>query len=220
MSIVIYFLIFLKFHTVLFASEPSKNCVQWLKNNKINVESKSCEAECVIQMVDMSTYMCPNKCKILCKPLKSHWKPSKYVYYPGLTPTEKKLVEEYPQQAITVFIEKTRAEFASNTNFPTQGLNDEGDAFRHFIWAGLLTKELGQEVALKFLEAHENNRLQPSEEKAMDSLNNQSGIDAALRLIKENKFTIENLEQKALDSLKNKKLSVINPGLSIPEVPK
>lgn len=220
MLLIIYFSIYFGFSSISYASEPSLNCIKWFKDFKLSSENKSCESECAIQMVDMATFLCPSQCKLLCKSAKIKVNPGRFIYYPGLTPNEKKLVEEYPQHAITVFIQKTRAEIASNKNFPEQGLNDEGDAFRHFLWAGLLAKEPGEEIALKFLNAHENNRLQPSEEKRMDSLSNQSGIDAARDLIKENKFNIENLEQKSLDSLRKKQLSVINPGLTIPEVPK
>jgi len=55
---------------------------------------------------------------------------------------------------MTVFIQKNRAEWSSGRNFPDQNLNDESDVFRHFIWAGLLTKELGSTKAKEFLNAH------------------------------------------------------------------
>ncbi|MEQ1877593.1 MAG: hypothetical protein ABL958_13190 [Bdellovibrionia bacterium] len=32
---------------------------------------------------------------------------------------------------------------------------DESDAFRHFVWAGLLANEFGRERAKEFLDAHE-----------------------------------------------------------------
>jgi hypothetical protein len=54
----------------------------------------------------------------------------------------------------------------------------------------------------------------------MDNSNNRSGIEAAQNLINENKFNIENLEQKGLDALRKKQLNVINPSLTIPQEPK
>lgn len=202
-----------------YARSPDKDCVDWFNASKIKAGSKDCELNCAIIMTDMGTFMCPDQCRELCKPPPASSTPNKLIYYPGLTPSEKKLVEQYPKDAITVFVQKTRAEWASDRNFPTQELNDEGDAFRHFVWAGLLTKELGKDKALGFLNAHEDNRLQPADERSMDLSNNQSGIRAAENLISVKKFNIENLEQKALDDLREKRLEVINPGLPIPKEP-
>ncbi|HPI41619.1 MAG TPA: hypothetical protein PLJ21_12495 [Pseudobdellovibrionaceae bacterium] len=98
--------------------------------------------------------------------------------------------------------------------------NGEGDAFRHFIWAGLLTKELGTNKAKEFLNAHEENPLQSDSESTMDQFNNEKGSSSAQTLISDNNWSIENLEKSGLDSLKSKSLKVLNPGLKIPEVPK
>ena len=130
-------------------------CTQWLRQNKVDPGSKDCELSCATLATDMGTFTCPGQCEELCKPTPSSGIPSKLIYYPGLTPSEKRLIEQFPKDAITVFVQKTRAESASDRNFPTQELNDEGDAFRHFVWAGLLAKELGKTQALKFLNAHE-----------------------------------------------------------------
>jgi hypothetical protein len=94
-------------------------------------------------MTDMGTFMCPDQCDKLCKPKEKESLPSKFVFYPGLTQAEKELVVKNPKQAILVFKQKGLAEDSADRNFPDQNLNDESDAFRHFIWAGLLTKELG-----------------------------------------------------------------------------
>lgn len=207
------------FSLVGYAGSPDKDCVDWFSASKIKAGSNDCELRCATLMADMGTFMCPDQCKELCKPKRSSLTPNKLIYYPGLTPSEKKLVEQNPKVAITVFVQKTRAEWASDRNFPTQELNDEGDAFRHFVWAGLLMKKLGKDQALKFLNAHEDNRLQPADERSMDLSNNQSGIHGAANLIGEKKFNIESLEQKALDDLREKRLKVINPGLPIPKEP-
>src|SRR5690606_13712781 len=123
------------------------DCSEWVTQSKIKPESEDCEIQCAMLDTSMGTFMCPNQCNILCKADESTSIAGKLLYYPGLTPDEKKLMEKHPKDALTVFIQKTRAEMSSNRNFPDQGLNDESDAFRHFIWAGLLTKELGQEKA-------------------------------------------------------------------------
>lgn len=201
------------------AKTPDTDCVNWFKSAKLTADTKDCELKCATLITDMGTFMCPDQCEELCKQSRIPSISNKLVYYPGLNPSEKKLVEQYPKDAITVFIQKTRAEWASDHNLPTQELNDEGDAFRHFIWAGLLAKELGKDQALKFLNAHEENRLQPADERAMDNSNNQSGIRAAQNLISERKFNIENLEKKALDDLREKRLEVVSPGQPIPKEP-
>lgn len=49
---------------------------------------------------------------------------------------------------MVAFNEKMRGEESSLRHFLTQKFNNEGDAFKHYIWAGLLTKELGSRVVL------------------------------------------------------------------------
>lgn len=109
---------------------------------------------------------------------------------------------------------------SSTRNFPDQGLNDESDAFRHFIWAGLLAKELGSEKAKTFLDTHEASPLQVATERDMDLFNNEKGQLAAQDLITGNKWSLKNLEQAGLDALRAGQLKVVKPGLKIPGVPK
>ena len=104
---------------------------------------------------------------------------SKYIFYPGLTSKEKALIDKFPKESMVAFIEKIRAEELSLRHFPIQKFNDEGDAFRLYMWAGLLIKELGSEMAQTFLDAHEENSLQSNEEKSMDLASNRGGILAA-----------------------------------------
>lgn len=85
------------------------------------------------------------------------------------------------------------------------------NAMRHFIWAGLLTKELGSELAKIFLDAHEANPSQPADEKAMDLANNRAGILGAEKLIKQNTYTMDGLIELGKEELKNKNLSVLTP---------
>lgn len=202
------------------ANQPEADCVSWFKLGKVNPGTKACELECATLVTDMGTFMCPNQCDILCKVTGRKSNLGKILFYPGLTPAEKKLVDKNPEGALTAFIQKTRAEWSSSRNFPEQGLNDEGDAFRHFIWAGLLTKELGTEKAREFLEAHEANPLQPDSERSMDQFNNEKGISSSQSLISSKNWSLENLEKSGLSSLRSKSLKVLSPGLKIPEVPK
>lgn len=195
-------------------------CIIWFHNSKINSESKGCEVSCSILPTDMNTFMCPNQCELLCKKNSNSIPSGKLLYYPGLTPDERKLVEKHPKDAITVFIQKTIAESSTNRYFPEQNLNDESDAFRHFIWAGLLTKELGKIKAKEFLDAHENDPDQPKNQQLMDLFNNEKGQLTAEKLIFEKKWSLKNLESEALISLRKDQLKVLKRGLKIPEVKK
>lgn len=200
------------------AQVPSHECVQWFRVGKIDSASKDCDSKCATLMVDMGTFDCPSQCDLLCKTQRG---PSsslgKFIFYPGLTQAEKKLVLENGKEAIIVFVQKTRAEWSSDRNFPDQSLNDESDAFRHFVWAGLLIKELKEDRARKFLDAHEENHLQSSSEREMDIYNNERGIQAAKNLILKKNWDLKSLENEALSELKLKNLRVLKPGLHLPE---
>ncbi len=219
LMVIIIYAVFFIFSFSAHCTQPDADCINWFKAGKVKL-GKDCELDCAILSTDMGTFICPDQCELLCKPKMSKSILGKIIYYPGLTPAERKLIEKSPEDALTAFIQKTRAEWSSNRNFPEQGLNDEADAFRHFIWAGLLTKELGPEKAKEFLNAHEANPLQLDSEREMDQFNNNIGGSSAQMLISNKKWSIENLEKSALDSLRSKNLRVLNPGLKIPEVPK
>lgn len=210
----------LLFGVTLQAQQPDQDCVDWFKSSKVMAGSKSCEIECAALMTDMGTFMCPDQCDILCKSVGNSTVAGKLIFYPGLTPAEKRLVEQYPKDALTVFVQKTRAEWSSSRNFPDQNLNDESDAFRHFVWAGLLTKELGAKRAEEFLDAHEANPLQSTTEKDMDTFNNEKGLRASQQFISEKKWSQQRLEAAGLEKLRSKELRVMKPGLKIPEKPR
>ncbi|PIT99833.1 MAG: hypothetical protein COT74_08590 [Bdellovibrionales bacterium CG10_big_fil_rev_8_21_14_0_10_45_34] len=199
------------------ATAADPDCVDWFRGSKLETGSKNCELNCATLMTDMGTFMCPNQCDELCKPKEKGSLLSKLVFYPGLTQAEKELVVKNPKQAYSVYKLKGRAEDATNRNFPNQDLNDESDAFRHFVWAGLLTKELGRQKAKEYLDAHETNPLQSNREKQMDIFNNERGQSAAEALLKNNKWNEKTLEAKAIEELQNKNLDVISPGLPIPK---
>ncbi len=201
-------------------SNVHPDCLKWFDRSRVKSGSKDCEIQCSMLDTTMGTFMCPNECNSLCKAGNEDDQIGMYIYYPGLTPAERKLVKKHPKDALTVFLQKTRAEWSSSRHFPDQGLNDESDAFRHFIWAGLLTKKLGQERAKEFLDAHEANPLQSKEERNMDLHNNDRGQSAARKLIEDKNWSIEKLEEMGLEELRNKQLKVTNPRLPIPKEPK
>jgi hypothetical protein len=144
---------------------------------------------------------------------------SKFIYYPGLTSSEKDLVAKSPKDAFTVYKQKNIAEKSTARNFPDQGLSDESDAFRHFLWAALLTKELGESRAKEFLDAHEADPDQPAIERQMDMYNNNQGQIATKSLMKAKRWNQKNIEAKGLEELRSKRLQVLKPGLLIPKEP-
>jgi hypothetical protein len=131
-------------------------------------------------------------------------------YYPGLNSTERKLVARYPVEAIKVYYAKRDAENATERMFGSDGVDDETDAFRHFMWAGLMDKEIGSKLAKQFLDAHEANDGK-SASSVMDLNNNAKGLAAADKMIKEENFSADNLEKEAIKELRDGILTVIKP---------
>jgi hypothetical protein len=195
--------------TSLFAAEPHEICQKWFFSSGIK-QNKECESNCTINKVDMATYMCPNQCEKLCK-IKAKKEPEISTNFYGLTNDEIKLCQENPIICAAAYQSTWEADKSCLKIFPNSKTNDESDACRHFIWAGLLTKEHGSEMAKKILDAHENNPKEPLEEKAMDLANNRAGIFASEALIKDNKFDDNALLNEFKRQLKNNSLIVIKP---------
>ena len=100
--------------------------------------------------------------------------------------------------------------------------DDEVDAVRHVIWAGLLTMSLGQENALNIMSMQENRPISTIEETLMDLSNNEVGSRFAHknRDLFRRKFNPRKLGPEeylmihALKSLNNGTLIVQNPNLA------
>ena len=60
--------------------------------------------------------------------------------------------------------------------------NDASDAYRHYIWAGLMVNEFGKSFSEKVLNAHELEPSQPEKEKAMDLANNRRAVSITVDL--------------------------------------
>ncbi len=65
----------------------------------------------------------------------------------------------------------TWSNFSSSNNFE----DDKSDAFRHFIWSGLVTHEIGETKAIEFLDAHEDCPENKPLARVMDLHNNNQG---------------------------------------------
>lgn len=163
----------------------------------------------------MGTFDCPNECERLCGvDTASNEPPSinQFAYYFGLTADELELVAKYPQQSLVVYKQKDIAQELIAKHFKVDKPDSESDAVRHFVWAALLTKELGSETAKKYLDAHEAGLPTSDQGRAMDLANNHAGILATESLKKRNQCTLEEIEREALKALNSKKLVVLKPG--------
>jgi hypothetical protein len=187
-------------------------CDKWFKKSKIVAGSKDCLLECTVLPVDMGTSGCHEACAEYCKKsVATGFNFKMAALYPALTTAERALVAEFPTQAVTVYQAKRSAEAACSGIYGKNRMNDESDACRHYIWAGLNTEKLGAEKAQKFLNAHEQEPTQPANEKAMDLANNRAGILAAESLIKEKKFSEEELTKRFQKALSQGDLVVLKP---------
>lgn len=203
----------LNFYISMSSAAVSEDCQIWFKEMKFVSGSKDCDLKCTASPKNIVGAFCD--CKDLCKEVSKDAIFAQLIVYPGLNKIEKNLIAKDPKTAMLVFFNKRIAEKTVRRYFPVTSQNDESDAFRHFLWAGLLTFDIGSEKAKLFLNAHEQNPIQPADEKEMDEKNNEAGILAASKLIAEKRNTIENLEKVAINALDSKKLSVIKPGTKI-----
>jgi hypothetical protein len=199
------------FSCVVYAA-PSPNCEKWFSET-LSPGEADCLVKCGTLATGMDSYLCPQACPELCRP-----KPGmlakvlgRFLYYPGLTAEERELINTRPQEAFTVFNQKQKAESAAVRVFGRDAQNDESDAFRHFVWAGLLAKELGPDLAKQFLDAHEGAGRSNDANRAMDLANNRAGLLAAEKLRKEGDLTESRLEKEALEGIKNRTLVVLDP---------
>ncbi len=129
--------------------------------------------------------------------------------YPTLNPTEKKLVREKPISAAIAYYHSRIAESEGERFFPGTSESGPADAFRHYVWAGLLVRELGESDARKFLAAHEQSEEQSPEEKEMDTFNNERGIQSAIRMLKDKKFENSELFDQARDEIRGGKFKIL-----------
>ncbi len=182
--------------------------------------TKDCEIRCATLPVDMGTFNCSMACEDFCK---TYLKPEtvgdlvRFIEPRALTPEEKSLVAKYPLEAMKVYRAKKEALNSTRRIFGDNFRNDESDAFRHFVWAGMLREQVGKDLASAFLNAHEASSMAPQTETKMDQLNNAKGVDAATKLKNEKKFSEEALERAALQSIKNGDLNVLSPSGKVPE---
>ena len=131
------------FQSVAHADE----CDEWFKESKLNASDKNCLSKCLVLGTGMDTFMCHQGCARYCKTPLTKALTMDLAYFPGLTKAERALIAEYPKEALKVFQQMNLAETLTIKNFNRSTQLDESDAFRHFVWAALLAKEIGTDVA-------------------------------------------------------------------------
>lgn len=180
------------------AAVASKECDAWFKKNNIFV-GKTCVNACSSLPLDFSTISCESECAASCKKFieeNSGVMNSVFKLYPGLTDAERALASKRPVEALRAYQLSWEAESECKKIYKVSDTNDESDACRHYIWAGMMVNQFGTKLAQEFLNAHEVDLEQPEREREMDQANNKSGIDAALPLLKRKKFSTENLVEQ------------------------
>jgi uncharacterized protein DUF6973 len=89
---------------------------------------------------------------------------------------------------------------------------NNGDAFRHCYWNGLMSNELGRDTAKKWSDAHESGDPYNTEiDKEMDLFNNEVGLDLG-QTITGNRYFAPRLQHAILEKIDNGELlRVLNP---------
>ncbi len=126
------------------------------------------------------------------------------------------LIKEFPLEALDVYLQAEKARTSVLKYFPKDGEDDESDAFRHFVWAGLLSQSLGPDLAKRFLDAHESDGLKShdlhyKQASEMDTANNRTALEAAEKLKAQDALTWSAIEQDGQKALNEGRLSVLKP---------
>jgi hypothetical protein len=140
---------------------------------------------------------------------------SAYWYAGQLTPAELSFIKDRPVEALNAYAQSRKAIFSTWKHFGRNLDSDESDAFRHFVWAGLLAQQLGDEIARDFLAAHEQlsgGAKRPDRLSAeMDRQNNVEGLKAAKYLSDQNDLSLSRLEREAYEAIMQGRLKVLQP---------
>jgi len=182
-------------------------CINWF--NKLQIrKDDSCLMNCSIAPVNMQTFNCTSQCKNLCN--QEIEAINKIAYYVGFTVEEIKYSTKNPEKAFKAYEMQKLANSMTKQIFKRNLNGDESDAFRHFVWAGLLAKEISIEDAKIILMAHEYGQDLDSVNRKMDIFNNEKGLKEAEELLNKKQLNKESIEQEAIKAIKNNELNVIN----------
>jgi hypothetical protein len=147
---------------ILFSTQLSLSCDKWFDSLKIK-DVKNCPSKCRTSQTDMATYLCPQQCDLLCKRIgKPALKDSNFY---DLTDAEVTFCKSNPISCAKAYNYSWQAEKQCLTIYVSSNTNDESDACRHYIWALFLVKNLGENIARKVLNGHEDNPKQDPKKK-------------------------------------------------------
>lgn len=123
----------------------------------------------------------------------------------GITTPEANFIDKYPLDAYKIYQAAEKALRESWKLPSTRNYQDDNtDAYRHFVWSGLVAKEIGPEKAREYLYAHEEYQENNLDSKRMDIFNNEKGIQYA-KNYKGNDFE-NDLFREGLQKMKDKEL--------------
>ncbi len=187
----------------------ANECDTWFKTANLKPGGQ-CLFKCADGKTNAKTFRCTNLCGRFCKnSLKEQFIFNISVLYPGLTKAERTLSALYSKKMLTGYRLTWKAEKLCLSLFKTSGTNDASDACRHFIWAGLLYKNLGPSFSAKVVYAHEKDPNQTEKEKEMDEINNRLGFQVAEKLLIQNKFSERALIKSFQDKWKSGQVVVL-----------
>ena len=213
--ILFYLVVFLPDRTAL-----AGTCESWFLKSEVKAGTKTCELDCSVIPTNMGTFNCGSQCDKLCKTIidpDTMAKIARYIEPRALTPVERSLIAKYPIDALRVYQAKRAATDSTKRIFNGNFRNDESDAYRHFLWSGLIREHISHDVTGAFLNAHEADTGEPEAESLMDKSNNEKGIAAAEKLMEQRNFSQKNLEKQAIQALTHNDLNVLSPTRKVPE---
>lgn len=139
--------------------------------------------------------------------------------YNGFTAEEKRLIKEYPADALAISKNAPKAKAETIRRFGDNGLNDKSDAFRHAFFNAMNERDCGDDrdlnsIAKKFADAHESETPTPLiKEKEMDLYNNSWGL--AIGDVMFPIFTTDNsLSDSIMEKVNDGTLRYLYPTLS------
>lgn len=196
-------------------SEPvDATCQNWFdKLDLQNLDPRECVRHCSTAQTSLATFDCAIFCDQLCK-RKVTQKDLPYDApdpIPNLCPDEVSLLGDSPkmlpqiQQARKRAIQITKEQFGSSRR-----LDDESDAFRHFLWTSFLASRTSTGFAKAFTDAHESCTLSNVSQE-MDYMNNAKALEWFEHESKIGPVGEKAIVKKALDLLRKGDLVVINP---------
>ena len=193
----------------------SPECISWFDKIKIP-KGEKCLSSCEVGKIDMSTFICRNDCKDLCKSTDFSTEYSLLKTY-GLTDDEIKLCDSSPLKCVQSYKLSWDAEKICLTQYSDSRTNEESDACRHFVWAILMSKNIDPDFAESMLNAHENNPHEPAAERAMDLSNNRLGLITYQKLKSSNvQLTNELVADEFQKKLESKALVILKSRFSKP----